>query len=42
MQSQICAMSLAAKTLHTDKHTGLAVVPDAQKWTQNLLIYVLC
>ena len=26
------AKSLAAKTLQRDKHTGLAVVPDAQKW----------
>ena len=25
----VSAKSLAAKTLQTDKHTGLAVVPDA-------------
>ena len=26
---KLCTKSLAAKTLQTDKHTGLAVVPDA-------------
>ena len=29
VQSKLCTKSLAAKTLQTDKQTGLAVVPDA-------------